>query len=307
MFGDKRNITIIGAGKIAHSLTPALLNAGYEVGSVISTSKKSAEKLAEKYSINIYSDDYSLIPRSSEFYILCVPDSSIKEAALQLSRLNLDFNSSLFIHLSGAEDISLLDSLKMKNASTGSLHIMQTFPSVEPIKISGSCAAIETNTETVFEFLNRFSKDLELRPFRIKSENKSLYHLAGVYSSNFLSGNMFIAEKLLSNILNGESIEQFELLAPIIEATLKNIKENGPVKSLSGPVERGDIFTVKKHIAALNKLADNEGGDENKILKYNYIHQSLMLLEVVRQKYGALSEGHIKIKELFEEEIKNRT
>ena len=42
-------------------------------------------------------------------------------------------------------------------------------------------------------------------------------------------------------------------LFPLIEFNLKNIKDNGIINSLTGPVERGDLNTIKGHCNALNK------------------------------------------------------
>jgi predicted short-subunit dehydrogenase-like oxidoreductase (DUF2520 family) len=62
---------------------------------------------------------------------------------------------------------------------------------------------------------------------------------------------------------------------PISEMTLKNIKEKDVQNAVSGPVARGDIKTVKKHLSALKN---------DKILRSNYILQSLTLLELLRKR-----------------------
>lgn len=43
-----------------------------------------------------------------------------------------------------------------------------------------------------------------------------------------------------------------EALYPLIEFNLKNIKENGIMESLTGPVERGDLETITSHCKVLN-------------------------------------------------------
>jgi hypothetical protein len=45
---------------------------------------------------------------------------------------------------------------------------------------------------------------------------------------------------------------------PIINATLKNIEEKGPVMSLTGPVIRGDAGTVADHLRAMEGMESQE-------------------------------------------------
>ena len=109
-------ITIIGAGKIAYSLTAALIKSGYNVSSIISKNKTSAEKLAKKFKIPFSSDKIKSLKKESQIFFLTVPDNQIKKTAQRISKLDLDFKNSLFIHVSGALDINELKSLKKKKA-----------------------------------------------------------------------------------------------------------------------------------------------------------------------------------------------
>jgi predicted short-subunit dehydrogenase-like oxidoreductase (DUF2520 family) len=88
------------------------------------------------------------------------------------------------------------------------------------------------------------------------------------------------------------------LISPILYSTLSNIKKSGAVNALSGPVERGDIKTIKKHLSVLKKDASKTN---NNSLLLSYIAQSLNLLEVSEKKHGHRDIMHKKIKELLRE------
>ena len=45
----------------------------------------------------------------------------------------------------------------------------------------------------------------------------------------------------------------FSIYEPLILRTLKNVEAYGPIKSLTGPIERNDIVTVKMHMNELRK------------------------------------------------------
>lgn len=300
----KFKIAIIGAGRIAYSLTSALLMEGYIVDAIISKKNKSAKALAEKFGVKKYSDDISLISKSVNVFFLTVPDSEIKKIAVQLSKLKIKFSTALFIHFSGAEDISVLVPLKLKGGKTGALHLMQTFPSKKIVNINNINSAIETNDDSVYKFLLQLCRSLQLIPFRIDSKDKTYYHLAGVFASNFLAGNLFNAQKLLS-LNNIDEQKYFDILSSTIHSTLQNIKTVGPAKALSGPVDRGDIKTIRKHISSLKKKFKKSNSSYFSMLLNNYIVQSLNLINLVEEKHGELNQSHQDIRKLLVRELKN--
>jgi predicted short-subunit dehydrogenase-like oxidoreductase (DUF2520 family) len=289
LFRSKPNIAIIGAGKIAYSIVSALKKNGYKVSLVVSKNISSAKELSEKFRIPFYSNQFKSLKKHNIFFIT-VPDSQIKKVSKRLSSLKLDFPNSLFIHTSGALDVKELNILKKKKAYTASFHIMQTFPSKKIIDIKGCSGAIETESKKAKEFLLKLSHKLKLKPFFLKSGNKIFYHLAGVFASNFLVGNISASEKLLKLSKAGK-MNFLSLIDSILNSTIYNVKKVGVAKALSGPVERGDYVTVQKHLKGLRK--------EDKLLCINYIIQSLHLLDVVEKKNIKLNAGHKKTREIL--------
>jgi predicted short-subunit dehydrogenase-like oxidoreductase (DUF2520 family) len=179
---------------------------------------------------------------------------------------------------------------------------MQTFPSKKIVNLKDVHAALETDDESTYKLLLKISEDLHLIPFRIDSKNKSYYHLAGVYASNFLAGNLFLANQLL--FLNKiETDQHFNILSSTIYSTLKNIEKVGPANALSGPVERGDIQTIKNHISSLKKLVKKFSSNSFSTLLKNYLIQSLSLIDLVEEKQGQLDNSNTKIKELLVQEL----
>jgi predicted short-subunit dehydrogenase-like oxidoreductase (DUF2520 family) len=297
-----KNVVIIGAGRISYPLASALTKSEYNIVSIISKNINSSKALAKKIRIDNFSDDLNDISKSASIYFLTVPDGEIAAVASEISKLKLNFRQSLFIHLSGAENISVLKSLKRKKAKTASLHPMQTFPSKKIVSLKGVHAALETDNESTYKSLLKISKDLHLIPFRIESKNKSYYHLAGIYASNFLAGNLYLANQLLSlNKIDRE--KHFDILRSTINSTLKNIENVGPANALSGPVDRGDIQTIKNHISSLKKIVKKSSSNYFSTLLKNYLLQSLSLIDLVEEKQGHLANSHRKIKELLVQEL----
>jgi len=300
----KTKAAIIGAGRISYSLTSALIKNGYEITSVISKNIESAKTLARKFPIRKYSNDIEQIPKSTKLFFLSVPDGELKKVAAEISHLKLNFENLNFIHLSGSENISVLNSIKRKGGITASIHPMQTFPSKKVFTLKNVYSAVETPNDKHFNYLSELCKKLGMIPFKIKSNQKTFYHLAGVFASNFLAGNLSISKKMLmQNDINAKMF--FNILSSTIDSTLRNVKKVGPAKALSGPVDRGDIQTIRKHISSLKKMINKVDGKYFSLQLKNYIVQSMNLLNLVEEKQGKLNNAHREIKKTLVRELRN--
>jgi len=289
----KRKIAVIGAGKLAHSLVTALLKSGYDIECVVSRQLSSAKSFSKKFSIRYYSNSVLNIPPDVNTFFLTVPDGEIKQVAVGLSKLKRDFKHSICIHFSGVENISALKSLSLKGCIIGSLHIIRPFPSKDIVDIKKTPASVEANHKRALAFLNQLCKKLKLKPHRIKSDEKVFHHLAAVHSSNFLVGNLYNAFSLISSKNNSAK----DSLKKTTQSALNNIFNLSPAKALSGPVDRGDVYTITKHLQAFdNKIRSVKDKGILKLIKRSYVLQSLLLLNVAEKKYGGLNENHLKIK-----------
>jgi predicted short-subunit dehydrogenase-like oxidoreductase (DUF2520 family) len=104
---------------------------------------------------------------------------------------------------------------------------------------------------------------------RLKRQNKTLYHLIGVFSSNLLVGLVASIYEIAGK-MGWKDKELRQLVFPILAETLNNIEQYGLRSSLSGPLHRGDMETVKKHLKALKK---------NKRLSRMYKELSLYIVQ----------------------------
>jgi predicted short-subunit dehydrogenase-like oxidoreductase (DUF2520 family) len=295
----KAKIAIIGAGKIAFSLTPALIKSGYEIQCVVSKNLSSAKSLAKKYSIPHHSNSLKIIPNEVNVFFLTVPDGEIKKTAETLTKTKKDFSDSICVHFSGVENISALKSLQEKNCAVGSLHIIRPFPSKSIVDIENSPASIEAEDKLAKTFLLHLCRKLKLNPHMIASDEKVFHHLAAVHSSNFLVGNLFNAFFLISSKNNPSK----DILRKTTQSALDNVFKLNPAKALSGPIDRGDIYTIKKHIEELDYKIRTTKDLHLKLIRKNYIIQSLSLLNVVKAKYGKLNNNHKRIEKYLIKEL----
>lgn len=274
----KYKIGFIGAGKIAYSLVPAIVKAGYKVVSVSSSKLLSAKQLAVKNKITYFSNNARDLVDRCNLIFLSVPDSQIEIVAKEISRLP-NLNKKVFVHLSGTKNISALKILKAKGAEVAGFHLMQTFPERKPINIAGSYVSIEAEKKGTAGLLKTLAEKMKAIPFTVKSDEKILLHIMCVFASNFINADYYNAS-LLYNKIKSKLPPLEKLLYPLSNENLKNIHQNGIRKSLSGPIARKDFNSVEKHLEKLASLSKNNKQLENVL--DTYAVQTLNILYMIR-------------------------
>jgi len=160
-------------------------------------------------------------------------------------------------HTSGVWSYDALEPLARMGWKTFSLHPMQTLAGVEDgiRHLPGSLFVMEGDPEAliwareVVEAMGAFHAWVtpSLRP---------LYHAACSMASNYLVTLAFGAAQLLeaSGI---ESDTAWNGLIPFLRATLDNLEDYGHHGALTGPLSRGDVGTIRRHLQALEEDAQD--------------------------------------------------
>jgi predicted short-subunit dehydrogenase-like oxidoreductase (DUF2520 family) len=127
--------------------------------------------------------------------------------------------------------------------------------------------------------------------FILKAKDKAVYHSACSIASNFLVVLLDMAVSLLRQTgLNEE--KAFQVLLPLVQGTLHNVKKFNMGTSLTGPVIRGDQKTVNSHLKALRAFSS-----------YSGIYRKLaeQALEIARREKRLSSQKIRAMKTLLEE------
>jgi predicted short-subunit dehydrogenase-like oxidoreductase (DUF2520 family) len=293
-----KRIAFVGAGKAAWSVVNAFVKCGLNVSCIVSRSAVSAKTLAEINKIESFSADAAILPQKADVIFITTSDDQIKNVTRELSLLDFDFKNSVFAHISGTCTSTELEMLENKGAAVASFHIMQTFPSKAAVDLNGCYAAVETKNPAALELLDGIAKTIGVKPFNISAENKPMYHLSAVMASNFMTANIFNAVQVFKNT-GIKGAEFIDIMKPLLERTLTNILCNGLSDAVSGPAERGDVDTVRKHIEILK-----DSGNE---LLTGYILNSLSLLRLLFERNGTLTKAQSLLKNFLERELKDIT
>ena len=183
--------------------------------------------------------------------ILAVRDDAIRSLADGLARATAIGADQVVLHLSGAQGQEALGPLVASRAALGSLHPLQTISDPERAaeRLKGAWAAVEGMPRAV-QAAEALAQDLGMRPFRIPSKAKPIYHASAVFASNYFVVVEAVAQRLLRHAGLSDA-EAWQALRPLVEGTLENLTRQEPLAALTGPVARGDTATVRRHLEAL--------------------------------------------------------
>lgn len=246
------SIGILGAGRLGSALTAALLAAGYHV-TVASRTADHARRLGA--ALDVPALKPARLVDECDLVFLAVPDGAIDSVAAALPWRAGHFA----VHCSGALGLDALDAAAERGASVGCLHPLQSFPTdIPPAETPALFRGIACGIEAagpLGALLDAIAADLGARGVRLEGVDRALYHSAAVLVSNDVIALASAASRAwtLAGLPAGEAREA---LAPLLLAAARNVGILPLERALTGPVARGDVATVERHLRALQADPD---------------------------------------------------
>ena len=245
---SSRAIGLIGPGRAGVGLALALAQAGYSVR-LHGRNKKSVPA-----PLTLTVGDGSKPPSwiaDVGVVILTVRDDAITPLATSLASARVISERHVVLHLSGVQGQEALGPLVTSGAALGSFHPLQTIvePELAPARLKGAWAAVEGMPRAI-EAGETIAQDLGMRPFRIATKSKAIYHAGAVFASNYLVVVEAIAQRLLRHAGLSDA-DAWAALRPLVEGTFENLSRHEPREALTGPVVRADTATIVRHLESL--------------------------------------------------------
>ncbi len=236
---DRRSLALIGPGRAGLSVATALCSLGWRVRGVAGRDPlaPSVRAAASRFGAVAGSagDVVGGLGGGVELVIVACPDGAIGAIAAEIAPV-VDART-LVIHLAGSVGVHALSALSCR---TGALHPLQTMPTAElgVARLAGSWCAIAGDPE-----VEQLALDLGMHPFPIADADRGAYHAAACIASNHLVALLAQVEACTSVPLDA--------FLPLVRATVDNVVELRPAAALTGPVARGDMETVRRHLDAI--------------------------------------------------------
>lgn len=249
-----RTVSILGVGRAGGAVAIALDRAGYRVDSLISRGQKDVSRVLDALSSPPNLLDISeLSGIDTDVLIIATGDSEISDAADVLARF--DSIPAAVLHLSGSLSSAILEPLRLRGVSTGSMHPLVALS--DPIsgadRFGGAYFCIEGDASGVAE---EIVARLGGQTIKISTEKKALYHAAAVTSSGHFVALVDVAIEMLRECgLDAETARK--ILLPLIGSTYENLQQKPTSEALTGPYARGDSEAFGRHIEALSESSNS--------------------------------------------------
>lgn len=264
-------IGFIGAGKVGFSLGKYFSVNNISVTGYYSKSSFSSKEAAEFTNSKFYKT-INLLIMDSDMIFITTPDDVVEEVWQNIKSYNL--KDKILCHTSGSLSSKIFSSIDNSGAYAYSIHPMFPFSDkYNTYKYLRNCYfSIEGSEKYLLEIKNLINS-LGNSTLIIDQDKKALYHLANVTVSNLILSLLDKGCGYLAQCGVDEKVALNSLM-PLIENNILNLKEKGFINALTGPVERNDLGTLKKHVEAI-PLGD---------LSF-YKNLSLNLLKLSKEKH----------------------
>ena len=282
-----RKIGFIGAGKVGTALGMYFQENGYPVTGYYSRTSDSAKTSAEITGTSAY-ETIEDIAADCDVLFLSVPDAAIKSVSGQLAASAHDLTGKWIIHLSGAETSDIFSDLR--GAYGFSFHPAMAISDPEKacMEFPSAIFTIEGRSQDETQKAKAFFEKAHLTVLEIEKSKKPLYHLACAVSSNLVCALYSAAVSILVDA-GFDNEQAVRIINPLFLANASALAAKGPVKALTGPVERCDLGTVQKHLSVIP-------GEFREM----YILLSQQLTDIAEQKYP--DRNYKELREFLEKE-----
>lgn len=253
----RKTIGIIGAGVVGTAVGVVLSQKGYEVTGVYDIKPEATWQLAERTGcISLTSPEE--VSRLADILFITTLDSAIKGVVDRLSDNMSFYEGQIVLHMSGAQSSEILDRAKPFGAKVLSIHPIQSFANPDRAieVLPGSVFSIEGDKDA-YDVAVGIVEALDGEYFFISREAKPLYHAGACVVSNYLVTLVDFGVKLLETTGIPKNMA-VKALMPLINGTVHNIEKIGIPKALTGPIARGDISTILRHLSCMEKNLPSE-------------------------------------------------
>lgn len=250
-------VGIVGAGRVGAVLGSALRATGHAVVGASGISAASLERI-DTLLPGVPVLEVRRVVELSELALLAVPDDALPGLVTGLAEVGAWQPGQLVVHTSGRYGTEVLAPARAAGAIPLAIHPAMTFTgtSLDLSRLEGTTFAV-TAPGPVQPIGQALVVELGGEPVIIAEQDRGLYHAALAHGANHLV--VLVAQAAQALQVAGID-DPGRALAPLLHAALDGALRaadgsSDPIRTLTGPVARGDAGTVVEHLEVLADLA----------------------------------------------------
>jgi predicted short-subunit dehydrogenase-like oxidoreductase (DUF2520 family) len=248
---DMQSVSIIGVGRIGGALAIALSRAGYTIDQLVYRSDATLNRVLPLLSsgVRCTRSSQALPTIESDIVLITTADPGIEPVADELAGTMTP--GRVVLHASGSLSSEILSSLTNAAHFTGSMHPLVSISDAVSgaDNFDGAFFCIEGHGHAVAAGRS-LAESIGGRTFSIATDSKALYHAAAVTAAGHVVALIDVAIEMLSKC-GIENDQARDLLGPLVESTIGNLRSVPPNKALTGSYARLDAAAVDRHIDAI--------------------------------------------------------
>jgi predicted short-subunit dehydrogenase-like oxidoreductase (DUF2520 family) len=210
-------VVLIGRGRLATNLLPALQQAGHEVSSINSRTLEN-------------------LPEEADVFIIAVKDSALQEV---ICRATKGREQQLFVHTAGSMPMSLFEGYTNR---FGVFYPMQTFSKERLVSFADIPVFIEGDNAV----LRPLAESITHSVYELSSADRKFLHLSAVFACNFVNHCYALSAELLEK----HGIP-FSVMLPLIDETALKVHQLHPLEAQTGPAVRYDENVIRMQSSML--------------------------------------------------------
>ena len=249
-----KSLNIIGAGRVGRTLAALWRQQHvFDLRDVLNRTPHSTRAAVQFIGAGRAMDALQEM-QSADVWMLATPDGEIAHAAIALAASGLLRADDVVFQCSGAMPSSDLRAALPPDVPVASVHPLKSFadPQHAVRTFAGTYCAVE-GEPAALEVLKPAFEQIGARIGEINPQFKTIYHAASVMVCNYLTALMEAGLQCYEKAGLPRTTAS-AMMEPLVRETVDNVFKLGTVKSLTGPVARGDFEVAMRQLDALREF-----------------------------------------------------
>lgn len=217
-------IVVIGTGRLASNLVPALQKVGHEVRVVNSRTLEG-------------------LPNEADAFVIAVKDDALESVARRVVRGR---EEQVFFHTAGSMPLSVFKGIARHY---GVFYPMQSFSKERQVDFADVPIFLEGCDDKAIQTAHAIAESISRKVYELTTAERRYLHLAAVFACNFANHCYALSAKVLE-----QHGLPFDVMLPLIDETARKVHTMHPVPAQTGPAIRWD----ENVMSAQKALLDNE-------------------------------------------------
>ena len=217
-------IVVIGTGRLASNLVPALQKVGHEVRVVNSRTLEG-------------------LPNEADAFVIAVKDDALESVARRVVRGR---EEQVFFHTAGSMPLSVFKGIARHY---GVFYPMQSFSKERQVDFADVPIFLEGCDDKAMQTAHAIAESISRKVYELTTAERRYLHLAAVFACNFANHCYALSAKVLE-----QHGLPFDVMLPLIDETARKVHTMHPVPAQTGPAIRWD----ENVMSAQKALLDNE-------------------------------------------------